>query len=111
LAQWNDDLYVGGSFRRVGKMDSARFAKWDGTTWTGFGDFNGNVRTIAVHGGSVFVGGDFTRIGTVGANKIARYASGVWYSVGGGVGGGAVFSLAAADGCIYRKSRAPVLWL
>jgi hypothetical protein len=104
LAQWNDDLYVGGSFLQVGDVHASRLARWDGTSWMALGDFNGNVRTIAIHAGSVYVGGDFTRIGTLDAIKVARYASGVWYTVGGGVKGGTVFTLASADGCMYSES-------
>lgn len=86
LAVWNNALYVGGSFTKLGDgTTSAKYiAKWDGTQWSNLpcGSSNGvsgNVYTIAPSSTGIYIGGNFSKLGdyTV-VNRIAKWDGTQW---------------------------------
>lgn len=50
------DVYVSGTFTKVGGVDASNVAKWDGSTWTalGAGIAADDVKAITVHGSDVY---------------------------------------------------------
>jgi trimeric autotransporter adhesin len=102
-------LYVGGGFDQAGGVSAANLAKWNGSTWTGFGAGpSGGVYDIAVFDDdgagpnppALFVAGRFTVGG--GVDGILRWNGSTWLQVGGGVSGGSgiyppVWALAVFD--------------
>ncbi|NLG26548.1 MAG: hypothetical protein GX557_01470, partial [Chloroflexi bacterium] len=84
------DVYIGGSFRKVGTLDAFYIARWDGQAWykVGGGDpldngTNGIVRALAFDpSGNLYVGGDFTTAGTLPAAHVARWNGSSWSVLG-----------------------------
>ncbi len=98
-------LYVGGVFTLAGGVaNTARIARWDGTTWyplsTGIG--SGQVNAIAVgRDGIVYVGGTFTNHVDANGDYISRWNGTAWSSMSTGMNGEVNAILAAKDGSIY----------
>lgn len=100
---WNGgNLYIGGRFAKIGSVDCAGVARWDGQQWqplgkglTGSGsdffgtvdDLNGSVECMAAGEGYLVVGGEFTKAGDAAATNIARWNGSAWEALGGGVNG------------------------
>lgn len=83
------DLVVGGDFTQVGGVAANRIARWDGTTWTAFGDgFDREVQAVHVHDGVLYAGGYFEASGAAPIRSIARWTGSQWVEVGGGLDGG-----------------------
>ncbi|MBI4748109.1 MAG: hypothetical protein HY774_06440 [Acidobacteria bacterium] len=99
----NDNLLVGGNFTEARtnagtKPLTSRFARWNGTMWSAFGDGTvltnngvGNpVSAIAVGtNGDIFIGGNFTQArngpgSTVPTARVARWNGSVWSALGDG---------------------------
>lgn len=103
-----NDVYVGGSFTSVngGNIFAKRIAKWDGSSWSKFGDgiSGGVVRAIALDGNILYVGGTFTETGSGMANRIAKWDGTTWSSLGtypnDGVNG-PVYAIAISGGYVY----------
>ena len=103
-----NDVYVGGSFTSVngGNIFAKRIAKWDGSSWSKFGDgiAGGVVRAIALDGNNLYVGGTFTETGSGMANRIAKWDGTTWSSLGtypnDGVNG-PVYAIAISGGYVY----------
>jgi hypothetical protein len=94
-------LYGGGSFARIGGISASRIARWDGSTWRGFGSgMNQPVYAFALFddgsGLALYAGGDFTTAGGQPANRVARWNGTSWSSVGAG-GGLTIFDLVPFD--------------
>lgn len=54
-------LYIGG--RLVAPLDGPQpLRRWDGTTWTDLGPFNGPIHAMEAVGGTLYVGGAFTTV-------------------------------------------------
>jgi hypothetical protein len=82
------DLFIGGSFTRVGGSSANYIARWNGTTWAALGDGADNqVFSIVSDGaGELYIGGAFATIDGVSASRVARRASnGTWSALGAGV--------------------------
>jgi hypothetical protein len=113
LAVIGSDLYVGGSFTRVGNVAANNIAKFNTTTrnWSALGDGNGNgvnsgVNALAVMGSDLYVGGVFTSAGNVAANMVAKFntTASTWSSLGNGNGNGlnsGVYALAVIGSDLY----------
>lgn len=57
-------LYVGGEFSRVGPINSAYAARWNGGSWTSRGgSLNGTVRALHWLDGRIYAGGEFNTQG------------------------------------------------
>ncbi len=95
------NVYVGGIFG----WPNSRLAKWDGSTWSSMGDFNGGVEAIAIRGSDIYVGGGFIDIdGNTTLRKIAKWNGTSWSALGSnftGVYVTAVYDIAFKDSSIY----------
>ena len=82
-------LFVGGSFKRAGRIVANNIAAWDGKNWNAIGvsnenGVNGEVFSIQPTVNGLTVGGIFTQAGSVNAENVARFAN----PVAGGAAGG-----------------------
>ena len=88
IAVSGTDVYVGGTFGRVGGVKTGCIAKWDGREWSGLGgglgEFDPKVRALAVKGSDLYVGGIFSHAGGVEARNIARWDGREWHALGSG---------------------------
>ncbi len=117
LASFDDGsqrwLFAGGQFSQAGGIGTYNIARWDGTSWSHFGEgatgyVNSHVDAFRVHddglggGPKLFAGGFFSQIGTPPAQGIGysvmRFDGSSWQgaSTGGGVVG-TVHALEAFD--------------
>lgn len=95
LAVNGADIYAGGFFRSVGRVEANYIARWNGTNWSALGsgvkgsnDFSTTVvSAIAVNGSNVYVGGNFTNAGGVSANNVAKWDGNRWSALGSGLNG------------------------
>lgn len=92
----NGDVVAGGLFT----LPTTRLARWNGSTWTGFGTgMNNAVWSLAVQeGGELVAGGSFTSAGGVPAFVIARWDGTTWSAPGSGLAGGNVQALEVRPG-------------
>ncbi|MBL8860220.1 MAG: hypothetical protein JNL28_17055 [Planctomycetes bacterium] len=95
-------LYVGGLFNRIGDVPVKNLARWNGTTWEGFGSaLNGSVSAITAWddgtGTKLYVGGFFNKAGALTVNGVARWNGSTWSALGTGVNNGYVHALAVHD--------------
>ncbi len=84
-------LYVGGSFRRAGQVQTSAIARWDGTQWSALGEglrgetTNAPAQVLAIgklSDGSIVAGGDFYRSGTQQVRYLARWDGSSWQEMG-----------------------------
>ena len=70
----NGDLLVGGTFQNAGVAVVRNLARWDGTSWSAYGDgADATVHALdASADGRVVVGGDFVRVAGVRSALVAR---------------------------------------
>lgn len=74
FAEFNGDLFVGGSFTTMDGLTVNQIARWDGIAWSALGNgLNNTVQAMAVHDGSLFIGGLFTATSD-GAQELLRIA-------------------------------------
>ncbi|NOT60264.1 MAG: hypothetical protein HOP19_08570, partial [Acidobacteria bacterium] len=86
MAVSGTNVYVGGSFRHIGKLSANYIAKWDGNTWMTLGSgVSGEVRALAVSGSDLYAGGYFTMAGGVTVNRIAKWNGSAWSALGTGM--------------------------
>lgn len=98
-------LYAGGNLTKIGGVSVQHLARWDGSTWSAFGNPNRRVFALRVHGGALYAGGEFYAIGGTPALAIARWDGVAWSAVGAGmsaapvefVGSATVFCVGSAD--------------
>jgi len=88
-----EDVYMAGSFTRIGNVAANNIARWDGTNWTALGaGLSGGVlpeiHALAFVGEDLYAGGFFAEAGNAVANGIARWNGTSWDSLSGGVSGG-----------------------
>src|SRR5258705_8873924 len=61
LADFHDELYVGGVFFDAAGWPRSSFLAWNGSVWRLVGGQpNGDVTALAVHGDRLYAGGTFT---------------------------------------------------
>ncbi len=110
MAIYNDDLYVGGDFQRIGDVSARRVARFNRTSesWSPLGsgitDPGAFVRTMAISStGELFVGGIFNEAGGAAAVGVAKWDGSAWGPVAGGVAGPTpyVFSLSIDGTNLY----------
>jgi hypothetical protein len=102
-------LIVGGSFSQAGGVTTHKIARWNGTSWSGFGTGLGNPDVGAVlslascdlDGGgpnppALYAGGLFNTANGAVAEDIARWDGGTWSPLGSGVNNG-VWSMSGFD--------------
>ena len=83
IVQRDGQVYVGGDFDRIGLVDAANIARWDGYRWHPLGEgVNGEVTTIYPAQTALFVAGNFTAAGGEPALYVARWTENQWYRMG-----------------------------
>jgi hypothetical protein len=98
----DEQVYIGGSFDRVGLVDAANIARWDGARWHALGaGVNGEVTEIHAAELALFVAGNFTTAGGEAARYVARWEGGDWYPVGSGDFDGRVYAFESHNGQLY----------
>src|SRR5690606_21758829 len=84
----NGDLVVGGNFTSTAGVPAIGLARWDGATWSAFGDpiFPWQVGTVGdlilQPNGELVVAGSFQSIGGVSANGVAAWNGSTWSPLG-----------------------------
>jgi hypothetical protein len=88
------EMFVGGGFHSVNGVPCFSLARWDGSSWSGFGPLSGDilyapgVSTLVVHddgsGPALIVGGRFDTVAGVTVNSIAKWNGASWAPLGGG---------------------------
>jgi len=91
VAVSGSDVYIGGSFSKVGNVTARNVAKWNGTSWSGLGtgvSLYDAVYAITVMGTDIYFGGSITQAGGVSSpGNIAKWNGSSWSALGSGVGG------------------------
>ena len=86
LEIFDGDLVVCGNFAKAGGQTVNGIARWDGTSWSAFGEgFNGSVYGVGVFNGVLYAGGSFTASGSTPLGNIARWNGTAWEDPGFGV--------------------------
>ncbi len=86
MAEYQGDLYVGGTFAQVGGEPVYYVARWDGYQWEKLGDgVNNAVYAMTVYDGKLIVGGSFTTTSGVSALRIASWDGEQWAPLGDGL--------------------------
>lgn len=83
---FQNELIVGGQFTSIGSLTASHIARWNGTTWSTFGNglFGfGEVQALAVYNNELYAAGSFDT--TSGIRGIARWNGTSWVQVGGPV--------------------------
>lgn len=89
---FDDELYIGGIFNKVGNVETNSIARWNGNSWQNVGD--GIVNTGPIFGmvccmtktnNGLYVAGSFTKAGNISTNNIAKWDGNSWSSLGNGV--------------------------
>lgn len=82
------DLYVGGSFSKIGNVQARSIAKWNGTTWSALGSgMSSSVYSLVEKNGILYAGGSFDSAGGIHVNRIAKWNGTTWSALGSGVAG------------------------
>lgn len=83
------NIYVGGSFTKVGGVPAKRVAKWNGHYWSALGSGisyeekdAGTVFALAFSGGNLYAAGDFETAGGNEAINIAKWDGQTWSAIG-----------------------------
>jgi len=86
------NLYVGGTFKRVGGVRAENIALFNTTTntWSAIGVINDPVAELLLVDNNLYVVGSFTRISGLTANRVARFniTNNTWSALGTGSGNG-----------------------
>ena len=82
----NGDLIVGGNFLFADGQPVANIARWNGVSWSGFGNGIGGVVTALTcrPNGDIVAAGDFQVADGVATNRIARWSGTTWSAMGTG---------------------------
>ncbi|MFN8534143.1 MAG: hypothetical protein U0556_11410 [Dehalococcoidia bacterium] len=106
-----DDVYLGGSFGRIGALAANRVARWNRSTGTwsavGFG-LNQTVWALAWHNGQLHAGGYFTKrcadancsTTDLDLHRVARWDGAAWQPLGNGLNS-IVYALASNGPTLY----------
>jgi trimeric autotransporter adhesin len=102
LASEGANLFVGGLFTNPGGVALTNIGRWDGNDWhpvgSGLGGtntvLNDAVRALLVTNGMIYAAGNFSNAGTQALSHIAMWDGVSWSSVGEGIRGTTVYSLA-----------------
>tara|TARA_B100000508_G_scaffold93424_1_gene72991 strand:+ start:8192 stop:9460 length:1269 start_codon:yes stop_codon:yes gene_type:complete len=86
LIEYQDELYVGGSFRKADGNIGNHIMKWDGHQFHNVGDANGHmaggyVVDLKTYGGRLYACGSFDKIGGKSAYDIACFNGKEWFSL------------------------------
>jgi len=104
---FGDSLYVGGFFEDGPNVQSQHIQIWDGAVWKPFFNqvqFDGAIRDIQVHNGTLYVSGYHTWANDLTAYGLLRYDGHQLCSIGGPVGGD-VGKMAFFHGDLYHSNH------
>jgi len=107
MAVFDGELFVGGVFDFAGESGTENIARWNGSSWSAFGDGAGDpVLALVVHNNALYAGGQFYSIGSLqSVNRIARWNGFAWSALDTGITGGffgsGVYELASHAGDLY----------
>jgi len=88
MAEYHNELFVGGQFTKAGNINVSNIAKWDGVKWSPVGSgFNAAVTSMCVYSGELYLGGTFTMAGSDSLSHIARWDGKTLQAVGKGING------------------------
>jgi hypothetical protein len=106
VATRGNDIYIGGSFTKVGDIQARNIAHWNGSRWSSMGGgVDGFVAALAIDSsGTVYAGGSFTSAGDAITNNIARWDGNQWSALGAGIDG-VVFAMAAGTSGVDAAGR------
>jgi hypothetical protein len=84
------DVYAGGIFTVIGRVQTNHVARWDGVNWHDLaGGLTGptltDVSDMIFVDGDLYVAGTFSEAGGVSANHVARWDGTRWFSLGSGI--------------------------
>ncbi len=105
------NVYVGGYFGKIGNIEAASVAMWNGTTWLPLGEglSQGNIKAMAYHEGALYVGGSLYfahALDGVYGGKIAKWENNEWSWVAGGLRDSEVCAIAfSPSGDLYVGGR------
>ncbi|MDX2200547.1 MAG: hypothetical protein SF069_16450 [Phycisphaerae bacterium] len=85
LAEYDGDLFIGGTFATAGGIPTPNLARWDGREWVVTPGADGSVRMLQVIDDQLYAGGAFTRIGGQDATGLAVWNRETWSQVGDGI--------------------------
>ncbi len=97
---FNGELIVSGAFKTAGSVLVNGMARWNGTSWSPFGDgpaYDVAYR-LAIYNNELIAAGFGGSIGGVTANSIARWNGATWAPLGAGLENGNVTALATFNG-------------
>lgn len=78
-AEYRGQVYVGGSFDRIGGVAAAHIARWDGLQWQPVGaGLDGDVYSLRVFGDRLIAGGEFEHSGGQRAPGLAAWNAATW---------------------------------
>jgi hypothetical protein len=82
LAEFNNQLYAGGFFRKAGDTTAMNMARWNDSTWKNTGKFGNRqtdqVKCLAVYNNRLFAGGIYRKIDDSEVNNIAAWDGTQW---------------------------------
>ncbi|MBU0586425.1 right-handed parallel beta-helix repeat-containing protein, partial [Candidatus Micrarchaeota archaeon] len=86
MTTFDNFLVAAGSFTSLGGVTVNNVAKWNGSTWSEFGDgLNGIVRQVLVFQNELYAIGEFSQSGSTPINSIAKWTGTEWEQVAGGL--------------------------
>ncbi len=84
---FNNELVVVGNFKKAEGINVNGIARWNGSTWSGFGNgFDRVAYGATVHNNELYVGGEFTLADSHAVQCIAKWDGNTWLDPGFGVG-------------------------
>lgn len=104
IEKFGNLIVVGGDFSAIGGYTISNLAVWNGSTWSSFGNPNGEVKFIQSVGDTLlYIAGDFTSVNGSTRNYIAKYSTtNGWQNVGSGLLGSVTsLSVNAINGDIW----------
>jgi hypothetical protein len=102
-------LYAGGDFDRIGGIDAAHVAGWNGTQWSALdGGVDGAVMALAADGRQLFAIGTFQHAGGRTSRGSSRWSlKRLRWEALGGLPPGAVHCVSASGGGVFAGGEAP----
>lgn len=85
---YENDLYVGGSFYQAGGNTANNIAKWNGSSWSSLGagfsnsPYSAEVSSLSMFKGDLYAGGVFNQADSETVGDLAKWNGAAWSNVG-----------------------------
>ncbi|MBS0190599.1 MAG: GC-type dockerin domain-anchored protein [Phycisphaerales bacterium] len=100
LVEFQGKLIAAGNFQKVGSVNAARIAAWNGTAWEALGaGLVGEAYSLAVYQGELFVGGNLSQAGGLPVAGLAAWNGSQWRALP-SAGSPSVYSLRSFGGSL-----------